>query len=49
MGFVVVERTVIAAHILAAFTTGIYELNLVTAAHNLTSHADTVILIGKWH
>lgn len=49
MSLVIVERTVIAAHILAAFTTGIYELYLVTAAHDLTSRADPVILIGKWH
>jgi hypothetical protein len=49
MGFVIVKRTVIAAHILAAFPTIINELDFITAAHDLASHADPVILISKWH
>jgi hypothetical protein len=49
MGFVIVKRTVIAAHILAAFTTVINELDFITAAHDLASHADPVILISERH
>jgi hypothetical protein len=49
MGFIVIEFAVIAAHILATFATIIDELDLVTAAHNLASHADPVILISERH
>jgi hypothetical protein len=37
MSFIVIERTVIAAHILAAFAAIIDELNFITAAHDLAS------------
>jgi hypothetical protein len=49
MGFIVVKRAKVAAHILTAFATIIDKLNFITAAHDLASHADPVILISKWH
>jgi hypothetical protein len=49
MSFVIVERTVIATHIIAALATGIDKLDFITAAHNLASKADPVMLISKRH
>jgi|LakMenE01Jun11ns_1017448.scaffolds.fasta_scaffold8969511_2 hypothetical protein len=49
MGFIVVERTVIAAHVLTAFATGIFEHNLITAQRQICAIADPVMLIGERH
>ena len=49
MSFIVVERTVIAAHVLAAFATGIFEHNLITAQRQISAVADPVMLISKRH
>ena len=40
MGFIIVEFAVIAAHNLKAFATGIFELDLITAASKISSIAD---------
>jgi hypothetical protein len=49
MGFIVVERTVIAAHILTAFATAIFEHNLVTAQRQKGAIADSVMFIIERH
>jgi hypothetical protein len=49
MGFVIVERTVITAHILTAFATGIFEHNLITAQRQICAIANPVMLIGERH
>jgi hypothetical protein len=49
MGFIVVKVTVITAHILTAFATGIFKHDLVTAHRQISSIADPVMLIIKWH
>jgi hypothetical protein len=49
MGFIVVKRTVITAHVLAAFATVIFEHNLITAQRQIGSGADSVMLVIKRH
>jgi hypothetical protein len=49
MSFVVVKGTVITAHILVAFATGITEHNLVTAHSQPRVRADPVMLIIERH
>jgi hypothetical protein len=49
MSLVIVERTVIAAHILAAFATGIFEHNLITAQRQIGAIADPIMLVIERH
>jgi hypothetical protein len=49
MSFIVIESTVIAAHVLTAFATVIFEHNLITAQRQIGAIADPVILISKRH
>jgi hypothetical protein len=49
MSFIVVESTVITAHVLTAFATGIFEHNLITAQRQIGAIADPVILIIERH
>jgi hypothetical protein len=49
MSFIVVERTVIAAHVIAAFATVILEHNLITAQRQIGSRADSVMFIIERH
>jgi hypothetical protein len=49
MGFVIIKVAVIAAHILTAFATGIFKHDLVTAHRQISSIADSIMLVIKWH
>jgi hypothetical protein len=49
MSFIIIEVAVIAAHFLAAFATGIFELYFITAHGEIGSIADPVMLIVEWH
>jgi hypothetical protein len=49
MSFIVVKRTVVTAHVLAAFATGIFEHNLITAQRQISAIADSVMLVIERH
>jgi hypothetical protein len=49
MSFIVVKVTVIAAHVLAALATGIFEHNLITAQRQIGAIADPVMFIIERH
>jgi len=49
MGFIVIEFAVIAAHILAAFATGVFEHYLITAHRKEAARADPIMLVIEWH
>jgi hypothetical protein len=49
MSFIIVKGTVVAAHIIAAFATGITEHDLVTAHSQPRVRADPVMLIIERH
>jgi hypothetical protein len=49
MRFIIVKVTVIAAHILAAFATGIFEHDFVTAHSKVCTIANLVMLVIKRH
>jgi hypothetical protein len=49
MRLIVVKRTVITAHVLTAFATGIFEHNLITAQRQIGAIADPVMFIIKRH
>jgi hypothetical protein len=49
MSFVVIKRTVVATHIIVAFSTGITEHDLVTAHSQPRVRADPVMLIIERH
>ena len=49
MCFIVIEVAVIAAHLLAAFATGIFKLDFITAQRKISAIAAPVMLIVEWH